>query len=283
MLSVKNRCIRISYANLFHLDITPGMPDRSYGPENILITDRPAQQWKGSNPKDYAEWFAGIAAVPPRVRLAPQKIVEFESLLEARAEVESLDKPKRMRPVLNRITQIFKRHRDVMYGDNKDAPISAVITTTAAYAYQEACQTEKESLLDLIIEVARIMARKLGPQIADVNGMPIFSVPNPRNLRENFADKWPRKPQRQQEFFRWNSALVKYLEGLRSLHGKGLDATHRYLSEGFGEDLVRRSVIERAQRIKASAAASKVGVTSTGAIVSTAVARVAASPQTFHS
>lgn len=282
MLSVKNRCIRITYANLFHLDITPGMPDRSYGPENILITDRPTRQWKGSNPKDYSDWFAAIAATPPRVRVAPVKTAQFEELLETRAEVESLDKPKRLRPVLNRIIQIFKRHRDVMYGDHKDAPISAIITTTAALAYQEACQTEKESLLDLIIDVARIMARKLGPQVAMVNALPIFSVPNPKNLRENFADKWPSKPQRQQEFFRWNGALVRYLEGLRALQGKGLDATHRYLSEGFGEDLVRRSVIERAQRIKASSAANKVGITATGAIVAATVARVVAAPQTFH-
>lgn len=282
MLSVKNRCIRITYANLFHLDITPGMPDQSYGPENILITDRPTRQWKGSNPKDYSEWFVAIAAIPPRVRIAPIKTAQFEELLETRAEVESLDKPKRLRPVLNRIIQIFKRHRDVMYGDHKDAPISAVITTTAALAYQEACQTEKESLLDLIIDVARIMARKLGPQVATANGMPIFSVLNPKNLRENFADKWPSKPQRQQEFFRWNNALVKYLEGLRALQGKGLDTTHRYLSEGFGEDLVRRSVIERAQQIKVSSAANKVGITATGAIVSATVARVVAAPQTFH-
>lgn len=282
MLSVKNRCIRITYANLFHLDITPGVPDRSFGPENIRITDRPTQQWKGSNPKDYADWFASIAAVPPRVRLAPQKTAEFEALLEARAEVESLDKPKRMRPALNRIVQIFKRHRDVMYGDNKDAPISAIITATAAHAYQEVCQIEKESLLELIIEVARVVTRKLGPQVSIANGMPIFSVPNPRNPNENFADKWRSKPQRQQEFFRWNDCLVKYLEGLRKLQGKGLDATHRYLAAGFGDDLVRRSVIERAQRIKDSVAASKVGVTSLGAIVSASVARVAAAPQTFH-
>ena len=282
MPSVKKRCVRITYANLFHLDITPGKPDPRYGPENLCITDLPSRQWKGSNPKDYAAWFAGVAAAPPRVRVALQKTTDFEALFETRAEVEPLDKPKRMRPVLNRIVQIFKRHRDVMYGDNKNAPISAIITTLAAHAYAEACQTEKESLLDLIIDVARIMTRKLGPQISSSNGMPIFSVPNPRHPTENFADKWPHKPQRQQEFFLWNTTLVKYLEGLRTLQGKGLDVTHRYLAEGFGEDLVRRSVIERAQRIKAAAANGKVGITAGGALVSVTTARVAAAPQTFH-
>jgi Second Messenger Oligonucleotide or Dinucleotide Synthetase domain len=50
-----NRCVRVQYANEFHIDITPGIADRNQGPENIFVTDKELGRWKESNPKDYAK------------------------------------------------------------------------------------------------------------------------------------------------------------------------------------------------------------------------------------
>ncbi len=64
-LRMMNRCIRVQYANEFHIDITPAIPDRDQGPENILVTDKEAGCWKESNPKDYKTWFEEIAVLQP--------------------------------------------------------------------------------------------------------------------------------------------------------------------------------------------------------------------------
>lgn len=283
MLTEKKRCLRITYANLFHLDITPAQSDRGAGPENILVTDRPTKHWKASNPKDFADWFDAIASIPPRIRTATRASADFEVYLEAKGSVEPIDAPRRMRSILKRIVQLFKRHRDIMYvKDAKNAPISAIITTITAHAYAEAAQREHETMLDLIIAIARVLDRQLGPPVATVEAMPIFSVPNPRNPQENFADKWPRYPQRQREFFRWTQALVAYFETLRNLQNMGIDATYKYLATGFGDDLVKRSMMASAQTIKSAVANKAVGITTTGAVVSAAAARVVAAPNTNH-
>lgn len=54
MLERKNRCIRVKYANEFHLDILPACPDLTSGNGCVMVPDREAKEWKASNPKGYA-------------------------------------------------------------------------------------------------------------------------------------------------------------------------------------------------------------------------------------
>ncbi len=282
MATIKNRCIRLTYANDFCLDITPAVPDLSRGPENIRVTDRPSQTLKASNPKDYSELFAGVAAIVPRIHAATTKTTAFEAMIENRAGVEPVAEPKAMRPVLNRFVQIFKRHRDIMYLDDaKDAPISAIITTLAMHAYRSLAEVEHASLYDLMLAMARALPSYLVP-VGASNGNPVYAVPNPANPEENYADKWPAKPQRQDEFFRWQTALVAFLEDLRRTAGKGADVLHGKLAAGFGEGLVSRIAVAKAHALKQAAAKGTVGITSIGIIVPKAAAAVAVRPQTFH-
>ncbi len=282
-LTVHNRCIRISFPG-FHLDITPGVPDFGLGPENILITDRPTARLKNSNPKGFCDDFFGrIANVPPRIRTAHPKASYFETMLEARADVEPVATPGPMRAVLVRFVQILKRHRDITCGDDKNAPISAIITTLAAHAYADLSLVEHDSLYDLLLAIAKKLPSKLGPTEWSVPAARwIHTCPNPANALENYADKWPTKPQRQDAFFAWQGKLVTYLEGLRQLRGRGHDVLTRELSAGFGQDLVQRAAIGNASATKASAAAGALGITATGALTSRAHASVAVRPQTFH-
>lgn len=282
MITIMNRCIRITYANEFYMDITPGVPDQSYGPENIRVTDRPANSLKASNPKDYSDWFAQIASMPPIILSSTAKTTGFEALIESRASVEPVAEPKAMRPVLNRIVQIFKRHRDIRYlGKEKNAPISAIITTTAAHAYQSLSPVGHGSLYDLILAIAKALPAKLGPSTL-INGKLIYSVPNPANPEENYADKWQKKPERQDEFFMWQASLVSYLEDLRMSGGQGADVLQRKLAKGFGEKLVTRLEIEKAQALKQASAKGTVGITTAGILVPRAHAAAPVRPQTFH-
>ena len=54
----KNRCIRISYAGDFHLDIIPAI---IYHLDTVVeIPDKEEDKWKPSNPKGYIKWFKSI-------------------------------------------------------------------------------------------------------------------------------------------------------------------------------------------------------------------------------
>ncbi|MGA9996880.1 MAG: nucleotidyltransferase, partial [Pyrinomonadaceae bacterium] len=73
MIERKNRCMRIIYANEFHLDILPACPNPSAGLHCVLVPDCAAEGWKHSNPKGYALWFE---------RTAETKRAEFRKQIE---------------------------------------------------------------------------------------------------------------------------------------------------------------------------------------------------------
>jgi len=62
----KNRCVRICYADNFHMDILPSRPDiTGMLPDgSIDVPDRKLKDWKESNPKGYVEWFEKAASLP---------------------------------------------------------------------------------------------------------------------------------------------------------------------------------------------------------------------------
>lgn len=281
-VTLMNRCVRISFPKDFHLDVTPALPDAVRGPTNIQVADRLNQRLKESNPKGYCDdWFTRVAAVPPRIRSAPPRAGTFEAMLDSRADVEPVADPKPMRPVVVRVIQLFKRHRDITCGEDKDAPISAIITTAAAHAYADLCLQEFDNLYDLILAIARALPSKLGPP-ALVNGRWIHTCPNPANLGENYADKWMHKPGRQDAFFAWQAKLVAYLAELRGARGQGSDFVHRRLAAGFGEDLVRKFTVGDAQNLRQRAASCAVGISAAGLILPRKSAAIEIPRQTFH-
>jgi hypothetical protein len=87
----------------------------------------------------------------------------------------------------------MKRHRDLIFvGDAaEDRPISVILTTLAAKAY------EGESSLDSAL--AGVTDRLL-QQFDDAERRTVL---NPVIPKENFADKWATRPQRREAFFSW--------------------------------------------------------------------------------
>lgn len=57
MTTLKNRCVRITYADEFHMDVLPACPDVAAGGTCIRVPDRAVSGWSDSNPKGYIEWF----------------------------------------------------------------------------------------------------------------------------------------------------------------------------------------------------------------------------------
>jgi hypothetical protein len=199
-LEEKRRCWRLSYKDelRFHMDIVPSIPEAderrielreaivaSVGDRSLaasvaahagVVTDKETQNyavvspdWKVSNSEGFAIWFES------RMLLA-RNLLENKAVL-AKTTIAELPSRSWNSPLQHAI-RMLKRHRDFMFRDNDDSkPISVIITTLAARAYQG------ENDLDSALE--GILAR-MGDELRSTSPR----VPNPVNPKEDFADKW---------------------------------------------------------------------------------------------
>lgn len=227
MREEKDRCWRLNYANKFHMDILPAIPNGYRRDNSILIPDRTLGDiWHPSNPKDYGAWFRKRMEIVFRRRqmtLAEAKAVRIEEVPEWE-----------VRTPLQRAIQLLKRHRDIEFKDDPDdKPISIIITTLAAHAYGN-----EEDLYEALLNI--------------VNGMPQFIkdkagvswVENPVNKDENFADKWSAEPQREDKFKRW---LGKVRDDItKAVRVQGLHLLAEQMEPRFGKAVVDRTLNEMA-------------------------------------
>lgn len=197
MLLEKNRCWRLEYRGEFHMDIIPGIPDtirQSRSTTALLVPDKELQCWKESDPKGYTAWFMARATTRSHQSRSVQ------------ARVEPLPSTQNERPKfpLQVVVQLLKRHRDLMFmnrDDGEDAPISIVITTLAARAY-DGSQSISSAMSNILLRMSNHITRmRDGTEV----------VENPVNHQENFADKWATHPHRRQCFYEWlNRAQVDF-------------------------------------------------------------------------
>ena len=222
------RCwtIRYATASKFHLDILPAIPD-SYGmllvPSEwaetaICLTDRttwdsPHGEWPKSNPKGYIGWFKDQM----RVRLEEARRMRARQIRAQVEEIETFD----VRTPLQRLVQILKRHRDGCFSDDEDKPISIIITTLAAKAYENEADLA-EAVLDVVPRMRDHIERRDN----------IWWVPNPVNPQENFADKWAETPRKAQVFVEWLDRLEREYQNL--LTDQGFATVGDYLQQAFG-------------------------------------------------
>lgn len=203
------RCWTLNYSEgaQFHLDALPSIPDGArqrllleqaslaahYADHAIAITDKDhrlyrvkTDDWPHSNPKGYADWF----------RSRVQTIFEARRrgmAIEARANVEDIPE-WRVRTPLQSAIQILKRHRDIMFQGKRwdDRPISIVITTLAAHAYNQ-----EPTIAGALYSILNGM----DDHIDDRDG--VSWIANPTDGAENFADRWVPHPARKKAFYAW--------------------------------------------------------------------------------
>jgi hypothetical protein len=70
MVELKNRCVRITYANEFYMDILPACADYGSGRNCVQVPDRQLKFWKPSNPIGYATWFKWRAELAPPFKIS---------------------------------------------------------------------------------------------------------------------------------------------------------------------------------------------------------------------
>lgn len=237
ILEEKPRCWRLSYANQFHLDITPSIrnPLCSFGGE--LVPDKVLREWKPTNPKGYRALFERRASRQPRIRVQVEAFAE-----RLRAEIEPFPAETRLKGILRRAVQLQKRHRDVYFEKRHDsslAPISILITTLAARSY-EYCVTAKEydSEFDLLCDIVRLMPSFIERRTDQ--GRTEWFVWNETTAGENFAEKWNEHPAQAEAFFSWHARMLGDVESLQNI--SGIDRFTESLSRSFGELPVSRAM-----------------------------------------
>jgi hypothetical protein len=241
------RCWTLNYSEeaIFHMDILPAIPDDfgwllALGVPNelarhaICITDKETwdkdPDWPRSNPKGYAEWFK---------EKMKTIFLEKKKLLAAERQVSIEDVPDHhVKTTLQRSVQILKRHRDIMFEeDPDDKPISIIITTLAAKAYDN-----EADLFDALISIIDGMPNYLETR----NG--VWWVHNPVNPRENFADKWQEFPQRAAKFKGWLQQAKKDIE--IALSKRGIHEVSESLKAAFGEPALNEAVTRLGESYK---------------------------------
>lgn len=178
--------------------------------------------WLQSNPFGYAKWFID--------RAETSKLKLF-SLNES---IQPVPKFQKGRLPLQRVVQILKRHRDMMFKDDKEKPISVIITTLAAYAYEG-----QTNILDALVGVIDRMHLFVEDEIDPDTREAYRFVGNPVNLSENFADRWRDTPAKERKFNDWLKKVKFDINNAAQQNGQ--HNIIRTLSESFGDNAVKKT------------------------------------------
>jgi len=268
----KRRCWTLHYPSntcSFHVDLLPCVDESSeikssispsqYKNTSIAITEiedknnKPfSYKWKTSNPKGYAQWFDdvnhrvyGEIKKQDRLRVFNENITMFDS-------VDSVSDEYTRTP-LQKVIQILKRHRDIMFYDNKeDAPISIIITTLVGKIVEENITVFNTTydLLNFVIDGLNFYSKlTISGYTTDFDenfknkklitknmkdGKPYWEIANPANSQENLADKWNEHPEKIEAFFRWVKQVKVDLIDILDLTPSEIQAKLKYcLGERF--------------------------------------------------
>lgn len=229
MLEKKARCIRVNYANDFHLDIMPGKQIKS-GKHEILVPDKELMQWyHHSNPIDYADWFEEQAR--------KGIISEINKLRRIQCSAEPIEEQEivtRLEP-LRRAVQLIKRYRDMYCDMNNTEPVRSIVICTLM---GEITSTYSDTL-QIITDFCKYVKSKNNIS----NGKP-FKVYNPV-VDELLTEKWQEDSQNYIDFIN----MVRKLESdVIQLESKKLNKDiDLLLKTMFGETITNEAIKEYAK------------------------------------
>lgn len=239
------RCWTLQYEDSakFHLDILPAIVSTGYrvlmekmfsesntNSESLAIrltdktegnytTETRVESWPKSNPFGYGIWFESRAQLLSR---------QLKLMSEA---VQPVPKFQTEKLPLQRVVQILKRHRDMMFNGDEDKPISIIITTLAAKAYNK-----ESDIIEALLNVVNTMSSFIEVKYSLKHERYIKWITNPVNSEENFADKWPDFPKKQENFYLWLQQVQSDLVNITKQ--QGLYKIQEALSRPFGDNTV---------------------------------------------
>ena len=257
MVSLKNRCVRITYANEFYMDLLPACQDHGAGGTCIQVPDRDTKSWKPSDPLGYGEWFKR-KCMPAMRKFAADSAEPLPGL-------EGVED----KSPLQLAVQLIKRWRDIHYAVVPyPAPISIVLTTLAASIYRGE-RTVSEAIASVLHGVLEAV------QTAEATGRRL-KVLNPSNILEDLSERWGEDDE---AYWGFKAGIQQFSRRWDALLAAGGNQNAE-LERLFGEPV--KTVLEkRAERLNESRFEKKLSVTSAGVISAGAgVARIPVN--TFH-
>lgn len=249
------RCWTLEYSDdaNYHLDVLPSISDKNFtlllnesfnNYQNldtntlaIRITDKEdlfysimtdTQWWMKSNPFGYAKWFFQRA------------IFNSKRMFALSESVDPVRPFQNQKMPLQRVIQLLKRHRDIMFSsdeyDSLNKPISIIITTLASRAYDKS-----ENIVDAYINIVNRMRSYIETRLNNKSGQYERWVSNPVNDEENFADKWADVNQKEEYFYDWLDKLEEDLSTIKYGQSKGLYSLNESFSAQFGDGVVNKA------------------------------------------
>lgn len=245
------RCWTLIYSDIanYHMDILPSIVsdnyrmvlEKAFSATELSNIDKLAiritckeelnyktatspEEWLKSNPFGYARWFFEQASL--------NKLKLF-SLNESIKPVPIYQKEK---SPLQRVVQILKRHRDMMFDGHKHKPISIIITTLAARAYNK-----ETNIIEALVNVVQRMPNLIQERYSPEHGRRIKWIANPVNAEENFADRWIDEPKREEKFNEWINSVSKDINNIILQQGKGIHSISESMVRPFGENTIKKA------------------------------------------
>jgi hypothetical protein len=277
MIEEKPRCWRLNYANEFHLDITPSVPNPACVQGGELVPDKRLKDWKETNPKGYRQWFDARAKLQPQFSLKKAEFAEAR----ARASIEAFPEPTQFKGILRRCVQLFKRHRDMYFSERGSdlAPISIIVTTLAARSYAYCVSNFiYDTELDVLLDVLRLMPRFI--ETMPIDGGKLYFVWNETTQGENFAEKWNNDKRLAKAFYEWNIQAVSDFERIADLT-EGLDRVGKELALSFGEMAANKATSGLTEAISNARTSKHLSVTPMLGLSITTPRSVPVRPNTF--
>lgn len=227
----KRRCVRVNYANEFHIDILPAFPEDRYSlDERIKVPDRKIKNWTDSNPKGYSKWFDNCCNKVNREIFEQRVVSSVEPIPEA--------PPYEYIEPLRRAVQLIKRFRDVYYKDKSiDAPKSIIITTLAG-KYYNGEDSEYKAILNIL--------KGISSSINKCNGKPM-QIFNPMNTKEKLSEIWDENSSLYSDFCKFINYFYSRWISLMKL--ESFEEKALILQELFGETISKNVITEQAQYI----------------------------------
>jgi hypothetical protein len=262
ILEVKNRCVRLNYANEFHMDILPACPDGFSNDGCLVVPDRESRWWKPSNPKGYADWFE------QRCELAMQFQMAESARLVSKAEPIPDQEAAEDKATLKRAVQLLKRWRDIRYEKQPDvAPISMVLTTLAALSY-DGQGSVSQAISDILNRIVALID----------SSRPRIIVLNPAHTAEDLSERWEDPAQ-----------YAAFVTGIRELHWlwadlmamSGIQNVSKALEKLFGEP-AKIAVAAQANRLQLLREGKSLRVMPAGLISAAPATGLAMRSNTFH-
>lgn len=262
MIEAKNRCVRVNYANDFHLDIMPGKLIDNYTHE-IIVPDKKLSAWyHHSNPIAFADWFEKQART--RILLEMSQLCRSEFDVE---EVSEQEVAKRLEP-LRRAVQLVKRYRDVYCDKNGTEPVRSIVICTL--------MGEINNYSGDTLQIIQNFCNHVNGLISQSNGQP-FKVKNPV-VDELLTEKWY-EGNNYQDFVSMMVSLTHDVENLRSFSINS-DANN-IVKKMFGETITNAVITDYARTLNEARKQGNLSVNPNG-ILSTDKTGITVKTNTFY-